>query len=156
MMYGYYIYVHHIMIITIYVHTVHIYIIRNKIINQLSRAPGDQEVPGILQLQVSWAYTNVQGDVNMHLEREVGDKLADLSVGFSWRFWCKTSHVFWLKCTFFGDCCCPFCAVSNEVKVEWQLTSPFDPTADVEGDQEGGEEYVCTQACHESLQKSWF
>ena len=54
MMYGYYIYVHHIMIITIYVHTVHIYIIRNKIINQLSRAPGDQEVPGILQLQVCW------------------------------------------------------------------------------------------------------
>ena len=66
----------------------------------------------------------------------------------------------------FGDLCCPFHAVSNafqavticnctaEVKVEWQLTSPFDPTADVEGDQEGGEEYVCTQACHESLQKS--
>ena len=33
----------------------------------------------------------------------------------------------------------------GKVKVEWQLTSPFDPTADVEGDQEGGEEYVWHQ-----------
>ena len=40
------------------------------------------------------------------------------------------------------------CNCMAEVKVEWQLTSPFDPTADVEGDQEGGEEYVCTQACY--------
>ena len=28
-----------------------------------------------------------------------------------------------------------------EVKVEWQLTSPFDPSADMEG-EEGGQEYV--------------
>ena len=32
-----------------------------------------------------------------------------------------------------------------EVKVEWQLTSPFDPTADMEGDQEGGQEYAWNQ-----------
>ena len=37
----------------------------------------------------------------------------------------------------------------GKVKVEWQLTSPFDPTADVEGDQEGGEEYVWHQAATE-------
>ena len=43
-----------------------------------------------------------QGDVNMHLEREIAGKL---------------------------------------VKVEWQLTSPFDPSADMEG-EEGGQEYV--------------
>lgn len=30
---------------------------------------------------------------------------------------------------------------SLKVKVEWQLTSPFDPTADVEG-EEGGQEYA--------------
>ncbi|CAK9020302.1 unnamed protein product [Durusdinium trenchii] len=48
-----------------------------------------------------------EGDVNMHLEREIDGKL---------------------------------------VKVEWQLTSPFDPTADVEG-EEGGQEYEATDFC---------
>lgn len=29
-----------------------------------------------------------------------------------------------------------------QVKVEWQLTSPFDPTADVEGEEGAAEEYA--------------
>ena len=91
-----------------------------------------------------------QGDVNMHLEREVGDKLADLSVvleGFDAKIvtsfrWNLLKHFSEIDVVTLSWC---FMA---EVKVEWQLTSPFDPTADVEGDQEGGEEYVCTQACY--------
>eukprot|EP00434_Breviolum_minutum_P013874 symbB.v1.2.012235.t1/scaffold837.1/size158912/5 len=53
----------------------------------------------------NFKFVEKEGDVNMSLERELGDKL---------------------------------------VKVEWQLTSPFDPTADMEGDQEGGQEYEAT------------
>ncbi|CAE7620617.1 exgA [Symbiodinium sp. CCMP2456] len=50
-----------------------------------------------------------EGDVNMQLERTVGDK---------------------------------------QVTIEWQLTSPFDPTADVEGgDQDAGAEYEATDFC---------
>eukprot|EP00438_Fugacium_kawagutii_P015963 Skav227100 [mRNA] locus=scaffold199:79975:97107:+ [translate_table: standard] len=56
----------------------------------------------------NFKFNEKEGDVNMSLEQEVGDKL---------------------------------------VKVEWQLTSPFDPTADVEGDQEGAEEYEATDFC---------
>eukprot|EP00434_Breviolum_minutum_P013873 symbB.v1.2.012234.t1/scaffold837.1/size158912/4 len=56
----------------------------------------------------NFKFVEKEGDVNMHLEKELGDKL---------------------------------------VKVEWQLTSPFDPTADMEGDQEGGQEYEATDFC---------
>ena len=67
---------------------------------------GDQKVPRFLQLQVYWergladcewcrslrmmskgqwrAVHAAQGDVNMHLEREVGDKLVDVSAGSFW------------------------------------------------------------------------
>jgi len=50
---------------------------------------------------------DTEGDVNMMLERDVGDK---------------------------------------RVTIEWQLTSPFDPTADVEGEQEGYE-HEATDFC---------
>ncbi|CAJ1328532.1 unnamed protein product [Effrenium voratum] len=56
----------------------------------------------------SFKFVETEGDVNMNLEKEVGDML---------------------------------------VKIEWQLTSPFDPTADVEGEQEGGQEYEATDFC---------
>ena len=71
----------------------------------------------------------------MHLEKELGDKLVDTSgqsgswVGNLLTDW-QTHHE---KHENHGA----------EVKVEWQLTSPFDPTADMEGDQEGGQEYAC-------------
>merc|ERR1719284_1032405 len=50
---------------------------------------------------------DTEGDVNMMLERDVGDK---------------------------------------RVTIEWQLTSPFDPTADMEGEQEGYE-HEATDFC---------
>eukprot|EP00933_Yihiella_yeosuensis_P028182 TRINITY_DN21998_c0_g1_i1.p1 TRINITY_DN21998_c0_g1~~TRINITY_DN21998_c0_g1_i1.p1 ORF type:complete len:236 (-),score=60.27 TRINITY_DN21998_c0_g1_i1:386-1093(-) len=33
------------------------------------------------------------------------------------------------------------------VRIEWQLTSPFDPTADMEGGEEGGYEHEATDFC---------
>eukprot|EP00440_Ansanella_granifera_P054425 gb/GFBE01058994.1/.p1 GENE.gb/GFBE01058994.1/~~gb/GFBE01058994.1/.p1 ORF type:complete len:208 (+),score=66.09 gb/GFBE01058994.1/:1-624(+) len=50
---------------------------------------------------------DAEGDVNMMLERDVGNK---------------------------------------SVRIEWQLTSPFDPTADMEGEQEGFE-HEATDFC---------
>ena len=86
----------------------------------------------------------------MQLQRTSGDKQASLSVTV-------LLHCRWSG---FGLNFCPWPLVATpregcdksssaaspchgQVTIEWQLTSPFDPTADVEGgDQEAENEYV--------------
>lgn len=53
-------------------------------------------------------FVEAEGDVNMALRREIGDRI---------------------------------------VQIEWQLTSPFDSTADAEGGEDGGMEQEATDFC---------